>query len=255
MDDNAMTAALGTIRDAEDVVQLRSAVTDALSLIGIEGAYFIAPLTRDVRVKRLLTNIGLPDGWERLYREKYFLDDPLPSLSFDHGNAFCWPADIELGNLTKPQLRYLDFAADYGLARGIGVACYGPHGRAGFLGAGWPPAEAPSDAVLLAVHQIGQVSFQNYCQIMRDDLTMPVLSNRELEVLGWMCRGKTNPEMAVTLGVSRSTIDAYIRRIFSKLDVTDRTAACVRAYSLGYIVSEEVENLTERARERDEPGP
>jgi DNA-binding CsgD family transcriptional regulator len=252
VDDNDLIRALGAIRDAAEVIPLREAAMRALALCGIKSAYFIAPLTRDMRVGRLLTNHSLPRVWERHYRARLYLVDPLPSLSLEYSNAFFWPDDLDTGALTRQQRHYLEIAAQYGLARGIGVACYGPQARSGFLGAAWTHDAPPDERIMFAVHQIGQIMFQRYCQIVRDDLDMPPLSNRELEVLGWMCRGKSNPDMAAILGVSRSTIDAYVRRIFAKLDVTDRTAACVRAYALGLIASEELERLARRARARDE---
>jgi len=253
LNSDTIVKALGAVRDAADVVGLRAEVMRALALCGIDAAFFVAPLARDMRAGRLLNNLGLPRVWERHYRARLHLVDPLPSLSFEFGNAFYWPDDLPKGRLTKQERRYLQIAARYGLARGIGVACYGPHGRASFLGAAWTGANRPSDGVLLTVHQIGQTSFQRYCHIMREHIDITPLSNRELEVLSWMCSGKSNPAMAEIIGVSRSSIDAYIRRIFAKLGTTDRTAACVRAYSLGLVASQEVVELAKRARERDEP--
>ncbi|KLI64138.1 hypothetical protein AAV99_00185 [Aurantiacibacter marinus] len=253
VNNDAMTRALGAIRDATDVAGLRTEVMHALGLCGIDAAFFVAPLARDMRAGRLLTNMGFPRVWERHYRARLHFVDPLPTLSFDFSNAFFWPEDVHSGKLSKQERRYMEIASQYGLACGIGVACYGPHGRAGFLGTAWTGDIRPSDNILLTVHQIGQTSFQRYCQIMREHIDITPLSNRELEVLGWMCSGKSNPAMAEIIGVSRSSIDAYIRRIFAKLGTTDRTAACVRAYSLGLIASQEVVTLVEKARVRDEP--
>lgn len=251
-DENDLIGALGAIRDAGEVHSLREAAMRALDLCGISAAYFIAPLTRDMRAGRVLTNHGLPRVWERHYRARLYLVDPLPSLAPGFSNAFFWPDDLDAAAFTRQQQRYMQIAAQYGLARGIGVACYGPQARSGFLGAAWPHKAKPGDRKLFAIHQIGQIMFRRYCQIVRDDLDMPPLSNRELEVLGWMCRGKSNPDMATILGVSRSTIDAYVRRIFAKLQVTDRTAACVRAFSLGLIAGEGLERLVRQARGHDE---
>lgn len=252
MDDTAMTDALGSIRDAEDVAQLLAATMCALGLRGIKAGFFLAPLTKYARVESALINIGLPRVWERQYRARLHLVDPLPAVSLERSNVFRWPEDIEHAKLTRQQTRYLQIAARYGLARGIGVACYGPQARSGFLGAVWSLDTAPTDADLFAVHQIGQMSFQRYCHLVHDDFDVPLLSNREREVLGWMCRGKSNPEMATILGLSRSSIDSYIRRIFAKLDVSDRTAACSRAYSLGIVASEAWERLVQRAPAQDE---
>ena len=243
---------LGAIRDAKEVAPLRHDVMRALALLGADKAYFVAPLTRDARVGRVLTNIGFSRVWERHYRARLSTIDPLPTQALKHANAFVWPDDVNAGDLSDRERRYMVLVAQYGQARMIGTACYGPQGRAGFLGVGWSQNEPPTQDVLLAVHQIGQVSFQSYCQIVRGDEAMPALYNRELEVLGWICRGKSNPDIAERLGISRSSVDAYIRRIFAKLDVRDRTAASVKAYSLGLVTTDEVADLVARAKRRDE---
>lgn len=250
-DTSEMTARLSAIRDADDVYTLRANVMRALALHRIGQIYFVAPLTPDPRVGRILTNLGISRVWERHYRARLSRIDPLPGLSLEYPNAFYWPDDVDREALDAKQLRYLGICERFGFGSLVGTACYGPRGRAGFLGALWPKRQRPADDVLLAVHQIGQVSFQRYCQLVREAMDIPPPSNRELEVLSYMCEGKSNPEMAQIIGVSRSSIDAYIRRIFAKLDVNDRTAACVRAYSLGFLASEEVRKMGERALATD----
>jgi NarL family two-component system response regulator LiaR len=51
------------------------------------------------------------------------------------------------------------------------------------------------------------------------------LTERELDVLHYMVEGLTNPEIADKLVVSVNTIRHHVRNIFSKLDVSTRTAA------------------------------
>lgn len=242
-----MIEAVGAISTAPEVVPLRAAVMQALALLGIDAAFFVAPVTADPRLGRILINIGNSRVWERHYRARLHLVDPLPRLALDRATAFVWPDDFAIGSVDRNERHYLRIAAQHGLARGIGTACYGPQGRNGFLGAVWREDRRPPATTLLAVQQIGQVSFQRYCQIIREAIDFEPLSNRELEVLGWMCRGKSNPVMAELIGVSRSSIDAYIRRIFAKLSVTDRTAACVKAVSLGLILTDEMRRRSEQA--------
>ena len=251
-DTRAMAQILGEMMRAGDVQSLRHDVVRGLALLGISRGYFIAPLSRDHRVGRSLTNIGLPAEWELQYRTRLYRSDPLPTLSLDFSNAFFWPDEVPFEKMTNEQQAYMQIASEFGLGRGIGTACYGPHGRAGFLGAACDSNVPEDDVTKLAVHQIGQVSFQRYCQLNLEEIEIPTLSNREQSVLNLMCRGRTNPEMADMIGVSRSSIDSYIRRIFAKLQVSDRTAACVRAQSLGLVVTEEVERLVREARKRDE---
>ena len=55
------------------------------------------------------------------------------------------------------------------------------------------------------------------------------LTPREVEVLKLLSQGQTNPQIAHNLLFSVSTVKAHVRSILSKLDVSDRTQAAVRA--------------------------
>ncbi len=61
------------------------------------------------------------------------------------------------------------------------------------------------------------------------------LSQRELEILNWVCVGKTNYEIGVILGISKFTVKNHIQSILGKLSVYNRTQAVNRALSLGLI--------------------
>ena len=51
------------------------------------------------------------------------------------------------------------------------------------------------------------------------------LSRRETEVLGWLARGKSNPEIAEILGIRVGTVKTHLERIYDKLGVDHRHAA------------------------------
>ncbi len=51
------------------------------------------------------------------------------------------------------------------------------------------------------------------------------LTERQVEVLAWVARGKTNAEIARILSLKPGTIGKYLERIFPKLGVENRTAA------------------------------
>ncbi|MEO5707222.1 MAG: LuxR C-terminal-related transcriptional regulator [Alteraurantiacibacter sp.] len=249
VDDDEYSRRLEVIGACTEIVPLRQAMMDALTLFGVTQAYFLAPLTRDPRVGRIVTNWGLPWVWERQYRERLHLIDPLPDLAVERPEPVVWPDDLADVKLSARQKRYLEIAAQYGLGRGVGAACFGPDGRSGFLGAILPSgARRPKDMSLRRIQTVGQVTFRVYCNIVRSSLDVPKLSNRELEVLYWIGRGKSNSVIAEILAISPSSVDVYVRRIFAKLGVTDRTTASVKAISHGLLVSGDYERFIAEQR-------
>jgi two-component system, NarL family, response regulator LiaR len=67
------------------------------------------------------------------------------------------------------------------------------------------------------------------------------LTSRELGVLRALATGKTNRQIAHELHLSLSTVKRHLERIISKLGVSDRTQAAVKAVELGLIDPERAE--------------
>jgi len=65
----------------------------------------------------------------------------------------------------------------------------------------------------------------------------PSLSGREVEVLGLVAKGLTNSEIGRALFISEATVKTHLLRSFSKLDVSDRTAAVTTAMARGMLPS------------------
>jgi DNA-binding NarL/FixJ family response regulator len=64
------------------------------------------------------------------------------------------------------------------------------------------------------------------------------LTPRELEVLGLLAQGKSNPQIAQELVISKATAKTHVERIIGKLGVSDRTQAALRAIELGLVTLE-----------------
>jgi DNA-binding NarL/FixJ family response regulator len=64
------------------------------------------------------------------------------------------------------------------------------------------------------------------------------LTRREVEVLGLMAQGHTNPQIARELVIARPTAKTHVERVIRKLGVSDRTQAVVRAIDLGLVGTE-----------------
>ena len=64
------------------------------------------------------------------------------------------------------------------------------------------------------------------------------ITPREAEVLRLLAQGQTNPQIARTVLSSVSTVKIHVQNIISKLGVSDRTQAAVRAIELGLLEPE-----------------
>ena len=65
---------------------------------------------------------------------------------------------------------------------------------------------------------------------------VPILSDREIEVLTWIDYGKTNSEIAIILSLSESSIRVYIERAKEKLKANNKRYAATLAVRLGLIL-------------------
>lgn len=65
--------------------------------------------------------------------------------------------------------------------------------------------------------------------------TYETLTPRELEVLEWVCEGKTSAEIATILGRARSTIRNQIQSILVKMKVNTRAQAAAKAMKKGLV--------------------
>ncbi len=68
---------------------------------------------------------------------------------------------------------------------------------------------------------------------LAERLGNPELSDRETEVVRLMATGKTNQEIAAVLGITEGTVKFHVNNILSKLEVSDRTQAVIKALKRG----------------------
>jgi len=66
-------------------------------------------------------------------------------------------------------------------------------------------------------------------------LTAESVTDRELEVLTLLARGKSNKDISTILNISESTVKTHLRNIFTKLNVLSRTEAIATASRQGLV--------------------
>jgi DNA-binding NarL/FixJ family response regulator len=63
----------------------------------------------------------------------------------------------------------------------------------------------------------------------------PALTERELQVLEGMSRGRSNGEIGKELFLSEDTVKTHARRLFRKIGAADRAQAAALGYRWGYV--------------------
>ncbi|WP_375290931.1 helix-turn-helix transcriptional regulator [Qipengyuania sp.] len=239
--DRALFIEFGSILKTQDIFELRRCMLKLARIYGFDALYAVSPLTRNPEFGRHLSCLNFPAVWERQWRRRLFWVDPLIDYCLKHPQVFMWSYVFDKPNLTPAQKRYVAFCRDLGMGEGLGTIVYGPGGRMGFTGFGKPTSrDCFSAQSFQAVATIAQLSFNRYCALSADaDGSKPELSPREIEIMAWAARGKSNGDIATILGISRHTVDTHLRRAFRKLGTSDRTVACLKALELGYIQSSE----------------
>jgi LuxR family maltose regulon positive regulatory protein len=87
---------------------------------------------------------------------------------------------------------------------------------------------------LEAVLEACQDEFGGGAQTQPVGLVDP-LTPRELEIIGLICQGYSNPEIASELVVTINTVKKHTSNIYGKMGVRSRTQAIARAHELNLL--------------------
>lgn len=69
---------------------------------------------------------------------------------------------------------------------------------------------------------------------------MPLLTQREIDVVRLIAKGMRNKEIAVALGIAEDTAKSHVRHVMAKLDVHDRSAVIGAAVRRGILHIQDV---------------
>lgn len=97
---------------------------------------------------------------------------------------------------------------------------------------------APREELLAAIRAVasGERYLPNsIAHRLADRVAGNDLTAREIEVLGLIAAGKSNKEIATSLGISDETVKRHVSNVFGKLKVSDRAQATAEAIRRGVI--------------------
>ncbi|MEM7490872.1 MAG: LuxR family transcriptional regulator [Pseudomonadota bacterium] len=182
---------------------------------------------------------GFPEDWVRHYIESDLVNvDPIVALAARRSKPFFWRDVGKLTRLSDAEKAFLRELETAQLGEGLAMQVYGPGGRTGYVGLGFGRSRPDlTEPQIFEFKSAAQIGYLKYCELTEHAHALARdLSPREEEILGWIARGKSNGVIADIVGVSRHTVDTNIRRIFEKLEATDRTTAALRGVGAGIIL-------------------
>jgi DNA-binding CsgD family transcriptional regulator len=179
---------------------------------------------------------SFPAEWVTLYAERQFqLVDPIVAENFRNFGLQSW---AETYRKSPPPKIFRFLAEDFGLKTGYTYGQRDPIGSGGslFSFAGPNIQEHPRNALIqeLLLPHLHRV----LCQLEppRPPAGAAVtLSGRELEVLKWICAGKSSWETGMILQISERTVNFHVKNIVRKLDAVNRPQAVAMALKLGLL--------------------
>jgi len=106
-------------------------------------------------------------------------------------------------------------------------------GASGYLLKGLSSAELV--AAIEAVYRGKMVMPPGVAALFRKRVLRKDLSSRELEVLRLIIDGRSNKEIAQDLKIGEESVKTYLKSLFQKLGVADRTQAAIEAIRHGIV--------------------
>jgi len=123
------------------------------------------------------------------------------------------------------------------IKQGLLIPLYGPNRFVGVIGLAANREDLNKEQIR-ELQVFCMSIFQRYCELKVD--TEPAgknLTPREMQTLRGLMIGKSNNEIASSLGISANTVNAYVKALYIKLHVNDRVSAAGKARELGLHIS------------------
>ena len=231
MDDSQAIRQIATAASEEDVLAIARAFYRTQ---GFAALSYARP-SRDNPGRSEVSAFGFPEGFVADYRDGLAEFDPLPGLAARAGRPVRILEIVE-GRLSANQQLFVDTAREHGLTDGFLLPTFGPRQHIVVFSITMAEHEDRiAHADLPILHSVAQAAHLRIDQLASEDVARPHLAPREITILHWIARGKSNEEIAMILGNKRPTIATHIKRIFAKLDVSDRASAAVKGLKFGLI--------------------
>lgn len=169
------------------------------------------------------------DGY---YAQEFEAIDPVFEQFSLEKQAYTWTEAYSKSNIRDREKLHA-YAREFKMREGfvVPIAQLGHHG---LISAATDRKSIPRD-VYSAAYLVGLCGCSKLFSVPIKKQQFKELHPREYECLQWVAFGKTDPEIADILGLSKNTIRMYVEQAKIKLGAPNRTAAAVTALRAGIL--------------------
>ncbi|MGB8839965.1 MAG: LuxR family transcriptional regulator [Aliidongia sp.] len=176
-----------------------------------------------------------PVWWQKYCESRYDHIDPIISRVHHSTLPFIWSIDDDWGPLTKLQQRFFREAEEHGICHGFTIPIHDQHNRAANL------TVAAADHYRQFVeraesfrHELHLIALYLHAHIQRwllpgGQVEQPVLTEREIECIQWVARGKSANDIADILQIKPRTVTFHVENAKRKFGVASLPQAVAKA--------------------------
>lgn len=172
-----------------------------------------------------------PSAWIEHYRRARFVEyDPVLHEAAGAVMPSNWRSLNRRSGLAKQLFR--DAAAAGIGDQGVTIPIRGPNGETAMFSLAGFATDETWDALLkqhLGAMQLHAHYFHNLVMDAHGIVNQTRLSRRELEVVAWLCAGKTQEDIAEILNLSLHTVNTYVRSTKFKLNALNTAHLVAKA--------------------------
>ena len=224
----AFVAAAAAARTLGD---LEALMADAAARLGFDHYALMhhVPLRDAKRPILRLTNY--PQEWqERFISRAYVSDDPIFLVCQSRALSFVWSDVPQILTLTERQAAILAEATAHGILNGVSVPIHIPGEISGSCTLAATRSDAFARETLPIAHYVGCFAFEAGRRLLQARSNVVVaLTQRQLDCLSLIARGKSDWETAQILGISETTVHQHVEAAKARYGVSTRIQLVVRA--------------------------
>jgi LuxR family quorum-sensing system transcriptional regulator CciR len=180
-----------------------------------------------------------PDSWADAFVDKGLVaNDPILMASQKTSTGFQWSEVHRLIRLTAHHKRVLVQASKEGMGNGFTVPAHLPGDCNGTCNFAVRIGRIVPEHNLMKAQLVGMFAFEAARRIVRlreKRPEVPKLTQRQLDCLIFVARGKSDWEISQILGIGENTVRDYVKEACVRYDVSRRVQLVVRAIHTGQL--------------------